>query len=340
MPDEKKNGATERQLSNSDAGDVFQISSHNYSDILSCLQDELDEKFSAKKKQSSVLGVVYQDLGLDNRAIRVFDCGSFLEFHVTPDEKNLVLANFCRDRLCPMCNWRRSLKIFSQVSQVMDSGLLSGYQYLFLTLTVRNCSGIDLPSTVQALYDGWRYLYHKNKEFRTVIKGSFRSLEITRNKSNGSFHPHLHCILAVSPDYFKHGYISQKRWSELWKKACGLEYVPIVDVKKIRSSADGSLSGAVAETTKYAVKGSDYLSPDDIGLSSEIVSTLLSALSGRRLCGWTGVFNDARKQMNLDDAETGDLIFVDGQQNIRADIQQLIVRYNWKCGVYVRSING
>lgn len=338
LPDKKKNGATELPLSNSGAGDVSNISSDYYSDILLKLQDEVGTKFAGKKEQSSVLASVYSFLELNKRSARVFDCGSFLEFVVTDTEKKLQQANFCRDRLCPMCNWRRSMKIFSQVSQVMNSHLMQDYQFLFLTLTVRNCSADKLSLTIQALYDGWRFLYNKCKEFRSSIEGSFRSLEVTRNKIDGTYHPHLHCVLAVKPGYFKHGYISQKRWSELWQNACDLDYCPIVHIEKIKPSSDG-LAGAVAEVTKYAVKGSDYIQPDDIDLSAGIVQALLSALSGRRLCGWTGVFNDVRKVLNLDDAETGDLVHL-GECDIREDVAQLIVRYHWKSGIYVRNIDG
>lgn len=150
---------------------------------------------------SSVLSVVYSMLEFDSRSERVSECGSFLEFRVSSEDVKLQHANFCKDRLCPMCNWRRSLKIFSQVSKVMDS--MAEYEFIFLTLTVKNCAAADLPKTVDVLLSGWRYLYNKNKEFKSVICGTFRSLEVTRNKKNGTYHPHLHCILAVKPSYFK-----------------------------------------------------------------------------------------------------------------------------------------
>lgn len=302
----------------------------NYTSALQSLQEEIEAKFTDKRVQGDILGAVYSVLGLDGRSRRVLDCGTFLEFKVTEEKAKLQLANFCKDRLCPMCNWRRSLKIFSQVSKVMDN--MDGYDFLFLTLTVRNCSADELPKTVQALYDGWRYLYNKNKEFRSVICGTFRSLEVTRSKKDGSFHPHLHCVLAVRPSYFKKGYITQQRWSELWQNACGLDYQPIVHIEKVKDTGKG-ISGVIAEVTKYAVKGSDFLDGCDIKRSAEFASAFLAALTGRRLCGWTGIFADIRKQLQLDDCDNGDLVLTDND-TIREDVACMIVRYSWRAGAY------
>lgn len=48
-----------------------------------------------------------------------------------------------------MCAWRRSLKIFGQVSKVMDHVEKNyNYRYIFLTLTVKNCYGEDLKDTL------------------------------------------------------------------------------------------------------------------------------------------------------------------------------------------------
>lgn len=303
----------------------------NYTSSLQVLQDEVNNKFAVKKNRSSVLGAVYSILDEPIRSQRVFECGSFLEFRVSESESNLQVANFCKDRLCPMCNWRRSLKIFGQVSQVMNQ--MDEYDFLFLTLTVKNCSASDLPNTVQVLFDGWRYLYNKNKEFKSVIEGTFRSLEVTINKEKETFHPHLHCILAVKPSYFKKGYITQERWSELWSSACDLEYNPVVHVQKVKKIGKG-ICGAVAEVAKYSTKDSDFLDPDDLDKSAEYTRILLNALSGRRLCGWTGIFAKIRKQLNLDDVEDGDLIHT-SDDCIRQDVECMIVRYYWRCGVYV-----
>ena len=332
------------------------------------MQEELQKKFTPKRENSEYLSKVYKNLYYDKKADRVFFCGTDLGFVVSGEDTKLYSANFCKDRLCPMCNWRRSLKVFGQVSQIMDN-MPEDYEYLFLTLTVRNCTSDELPDTIQALFDGWRYLYNKNPEFKKVIKGTFRAIEVKKEdtllKKNGKknrdffhpalmesfiasradyWHPHIHVILAVPKSYFQRAYyITQARWTEMWRKACKIEYDPIVHIEKVYlKDKDGNKiyegidkGKAVAEAGKYAVKDSDYLVLDDLDESSKRVQTLLDSLTGRRLCGFTGVFNEVRKKLALDDAENGDLIHTDQDTGeIRDDIATVLYRYKWRAGAY------
>ena len=317
-------------------GDVVEpITTANFSMVLSGLQDEVASKFEPKKKSSLELSEVYKALDMLNRSHRVSECGSFLEYRVTEQEKKLHKANFCKDRLCPMCNWRRSLKIFGQVSRIMDKLEKDDYKFLFLTLTVKNCSAESLPETVQVLFDGWRKMYHKKGVFKNSVSGSFRSLEVTRNARTGLFHPHLHVILAVRSDYFSgRHYIKQADWSSLWRSCCDLDYDPIIDIRKIKPCSKG-LSGAVAEVSKYAVKSTDFLK-GSMAAKVDYVSAFLSALSGRRLCSFTGCFQKVRKQLALDDVESGDLVNVQADE-LREDVAYMVVRYCWRAGVYVRE---
>lgn len=302
------------------------------------VESEITHKFDTKKKASSLLSEVYAGLGLTSRALRVSDCGSFLAFAVSSDSHRLILANFCKDRLCPMCNWRRSLKIFGQVSKVMNElQKRNDLDFLFLTLTIRNCSESDLSCTVQTIFDGWRRFYNVwlRRYKQGSVFGSFRSFEVTYNHSTGEYHPHLHIILAVPKEYFLNPrlYISQAEWAEIWADSCGLDYTPIVHIEKIKPDKNGSLVGAVAEVAKYAVKEADLLSGDFSSVSDR-VSAFLAGISRRRLCDFTGCFREVRQQLKLDDIETGDLVFVD--DSLRSDVVQAIIRYSWRCGVYVR----
>lgn len=318
----------------------------HYTPVVHKLQQEIRKNFQSKKRFSDYLSKVYYEIGHKSRALKVQDCGSFLEFKLNKEKAKLYNANFCKDRLCPMCNWRRTLKIFSQVSKVMDN-MPDEYEFVFLTLTVRNCSADELADTVQTMYDGWRYLYNKNKRFKKAVQGTFRTFECTVNNNPrslfyGTYHPHLHCTLAVKKDYFSSSdYITHEDMVELWQNACGLDYEPIVHIEKVYlKDEDGEkqtegidLKKAVAEATKYAVKSSDYLDLHNLDKSCETVQTFLSALSGRRLCSWSGIFSKVRKQLQLDDAENGDLIYTN-DDTIRDDVASLIVRYQWKSGVY------
>ena len=316
------------------AGDVVptgQLATTDYTAFLESVQDEVTGRFAPKKALGMELSRVYELLSLYRRADRVAQCGSEIEFGILQDgSKKLVKANFCRDRLCPMCNWRRSLKLYSQVSQVMDVLESEGYCFLFLTLTLRNCPWDDLPAAIQAFLSGWRYMYNKSSVFRRAVCGTSRALEITVNHGARTYHPHLHVVLAVKPSYFKSkDYISQAQWTQLWRSCCDISYDPIVNIKRIKETSQG-----FKEISKYAVKGSDFLvgSPE---LMQRHVSNFLAGLSGRRLVGSTGVFKRVQRELCLDDPETGDLVVTDGQQ-LRDDVYCMMVRYGWCSGVYVR----
>ena len=63
---------------------------------------------------------------------------------------------------------------------------------------------------------------------------------------------------------------------------------------------------------------------------------LIKALRARRLVGMTGCFKEVAHALKLDDMESGDLVNVDGNQELRADMDYLMVKYNWRCGAYHR----
>ena len=56
-------------------------------------------------------------------------------------------------------------------------------------------------------------------------------------------------------------------------------------------------------------------------------------MKNRRLCSFGGCFDVARKQLQLDDCEDGDLIHVDGSE-LRSDVAYMVRRYKWSCGAY------
>lgn len=306
---------------------------------------EVSDKFAKHRAKVSTLAQTYIDLDMDARAMRVADCGSLLAFRAPLDDltqAKLFQANFCRDRLCPMCNWRRSLKFFGQVSKIMD-GIGQEHQFIFVTLTVRSCSAAELSTVVNALQDGFK-LFYKYKTISNAFKGYFKALEVTINLDNPAetqYHPHLHCIFAVSKKYFKGTeYVKQTALRDLWRKAMRLDYDPQVDIRKVHGKElhDGAIdiAPAIAETAKYAVKPGDYLVDDDKG-RMEAVKALLDALTARRLVSLGGCFLTAQKALQLDDMVDGDLIHTDND-DMRPDVAYLVFRYNWQVGLgYVKG---
>ena len=298
-----------------------------------------DNNWKERKKDNLNLADSYKRLG-EKKYYRVIDCSTFLEFGVTKTSSlKLLQANFCKVRLCPMCAWRRSLKIFGQVSKVMDQVEKNyNYRYIFLTLTVKNCYSEDLKDTLDLMTKSFNKLSER-KAFKKAIKGYFRSLEITYNKEDNTYHPHFHLILAVNKSYFtdKDYYLSQENWTRLWKESLQVDYTPVVDVRRVKSK-DKNFSKVIAETAKYTVKSEDFLIKKEDGkideaLTDEVVATLDKALHRKRLVSFGFLFKDIHRQLNLDDAENGDLKKTDNEDELRDDLTDIILRYQWNIGI-------
>ena len=285
----------------------------------------------AKKVRSLKLADSLKRLGFDSKAQRVRFCGSELTFckELHGDAMKLIGANFCRERLCPMCGWRKSLKCFYQVSQIMDKVQEEQPDLvpLFLSLTVRNCAGADLSATLDTIFQGW-YQVTKHRKIRRICDGWMRALEVTYNEEDDTYHPHIHAIILVKKQYFKSAdYMQTSDWVALWRKACALNYDPVCDVRKITVKR----RKAVAEVAKYTVKDTDFIKECD-ALTDKVVETLTIGLKNRRLFALGGVMKEIAKTLKIADLAEGDLINVT-DENMRADVAQVLVKYRWKMGV-------
>jgi plasmid rolling circle replication initiator protein Rep len=209
-----------------------------------------------KKSRNLLLADIF-DMNLEHSvATKIRGCGTFLEFRRYQDGKSqLTKGNFCKVKLCPLCNWRRTNKIFGQVSRIMDYlQKRFDYRFVFVTLTVKNVSDDDLKSTIDKMLTDFHNMMKLNS-FQ-CFKGFIRVLEVTYSKVRYDYHPHLHCIFAVNKSYFTgRDYISQKKLCQIWRDVCKFDYNPIVDITKVKDKTTGedngkALNGVVAEITK------------------------------------------------------------------------------------------
>jgi plasmid rolling circle replication initiator protein Rep len=92
------------------------------------------------------------------------------------------------------------------------------HRWLFLTLTVKNCSIQELRKNLDCMNKSFIRL-SKLKEFPGV--GWIKSVEVTRGR-DGNAHPHIHCLLMVAPGYFGANYLSQERWIDLVAAVCSV----------------------------------------------------------------------------------------------------------------------
>lgn len=288
----------------------------------------------------------------ERRADRLHDCGVHLWFNVYSDGNGgetmkVKHAESCRVRLCPLCTWRRSIKIQTHTRKILESMQAEKeYEYILVTLTVPNVTGAELSDKISDMMKAWN-IFDKYKKFTKAVKGWYRGLEVTHNlqkykfkyiKRNGkkqritlvddngrpipnpsydTYHPHFHCIFAVSPSYFKsRDYLNHKDWLAMWQKAMKDPTITQVDVRRVKPKktdntgacfAD-SIITAVCEVAKYTVKSGDYVLPWDWDMSCSSVKVLDKALANRRLVAFGGVMKDWHKKLNLDDEIDGNLI--------------------------------
>lgn len=298
-----------------------------------------------KKMANESLALAYSRFD-KNKAERLVTCSTFLQFKVYSNGvKKLSSMNSCHVRLCPICSWRRSLKVYSNIRQATDY-LTKKYKrrYVLVTLTVPNCPAENLSEVIDRLFKGFNR-FNQLKSIKTAFTGFYRALEVTRNcnpKSPfyGTYHPHFHCLFSVKKSYFNSRYyIDYETIVKLWEKSMrrneldGLWYrVPPAglpwqcDVRKVR----GDLAKSCAEVAKYTVKSSDIIVPEDIEVTSEVAETLDKALERRRLVSYGGEFAEARRALKLDDEENGDLVHIENDIPTEEDYQ--VVNYFWFSG--------
>ena len=125
---------------------------------------------------------------LGERAEKMLVCGNRIGYD---DNNKIVFANFCRQRLCPLCQRRRSLRVFSGFCRVLEQ--LSDFKFLHLVLTVPNCEPEALGYTLDIMQKLSSRLF-RLPPLKRAFKGIARCTEVSYNKKTDSFHPHFHCL--------------------------------------------------------------------------------------------------------------------------------------------------
>lgn len=275
----------------------------------------------------------------DSRMDSLRHCSDVVTFlQDAAGKRKLKSANFCRVRVCPMCNWRRSMKLFSQVSAITDMILAEKKaRFIFVTLTVRNIQGHELTNTINKMNQAFKYLTGKGqtfapaKDLKKNLLGYMKAEEITYNSKAGTFHPHIHAIFEVKTSYFKDGYMNKQSWIALWRSALGVDYDPSIDVRNIK----GGTAKAVAEVAKYPVKMDTVLKIKDKQQAALALIQLYRAIFGRRLVTFGGDFREYKRKLALDDVESGDLVHVETEQTGFNPVAQVLFKYRADVGAYI-----
>lgn len=275
------------------------------------------------------------------RADRVNSCGNYLELktpvidgELQPNKTKVHKANFCRDRLCPMCAWRLAVRNFSNLLKVCEVLKYGQNNLVFLTLTLPNCKGEKLNETIAYLKESL-VRFRRLKVFERAFNGYFLKVEVTYKKETDEYHPHLHLLLSADSDYYTNPnkYLTTEQVVELWGK-CTDELLFAYNRRK-HSDLKGFMAyfekvsderKGLNELAKYSVKSYE--------VNEDSVLTFAEQLNGVRLITYYGSFAKVHKKLRLDDEKLTD--------DMREDIDYILARYKFDpaLGQYVQIIGG
>ena len=105
------------------------------------------------------------------RAHDIRGCGETLRFRKINNQLKLYQTWFCQKRLCPLCNWRKSMKNSSQLKQIIAEAVSRQPKgrFLFLTLTVKNAYGAEeLRSSLRVLTKAFNKLTRYKKVTKKI----------------------------------------------------------------------------------------------------------------------------------------------------------------------------
>lgn len=267
-------------------------------------------RWTEHKRKALEVGQRLVDAGLYKRGYRIKMCGNEIVFRECRDCGHLVIerAQLCRDRLCPICNWRLALKRYSSMTTIMDvvqHRLLEQYPdnppvQALMTFTVRNCVPSEIQSTLSAMQKAWNRMLAQ-RYIRPAVIGWARSIEVTYNQATGELHPHYHVIM-IADDMQSLAMIQRD-----WLKQCAKEGLRVSHKSQNYRAIDGnreegdSLIKSILETYKYMVKSSDVMA-----MPLGVLRAFAEGVANKRLISYGGMIKEVARELQMADLDTID----------------------------------
>ena len=84
--------------------------------------EKYTKKWQYKKEQALKMSEKMYCAGYDRRAERMAECSDIVQLQYCHDcdSYQVKRANLCRDKLCPICNWRLSLRRMMSMMSIID----------------------------------------------------------------------------------------------------------------------------------------------------------------------------------------------------------------------------
>ncbi|MGL5328133.1 MAG: protein rep [Peptostreptococcaceae bacterium] len=147
----------------------------------------------------------FPEVNFSGNIENMINCNSWwvMDHYQEQKIKDFKKTSLCKDKFCSNCKKVKQASRLTQFMPLIEEMKKDKYIY-HLVLTVPNCNGTNLKATIKDIFSNFyklnRYLKLEKKikglDFEQYCySGSIRSLEVTFNKD--SYHPHLHCIIAM-----------------------------------------------------------------------------------------------------------------------------------------------
>ena len=171
-------------------------------------------KVSRRIKKNDVIGDYYMQLYEETEvetllrwADRVKSCCKLwdVDYYRFQGVKDIKRTNLCRSRFCDNCGNAQAIHRENKYAPFLDA-LARLYDIYHVVFTWPNAAPEELLPSVNNAYKQFAYmtrLFTGNAKIRGIsfegygLLGAVRALEITKNKYDGTFHPHFHCLFIL-----------------------------------------------------------------------------------------------------------------------------------------------
>ena len=255
--------------------------------------------------------------GFKNIAYNMSCCGDFKRYKICSHDytAHFAGANVCRERICPLCQKKRSMLYFARFVPAIKQLLEAGYYVNFMTLTMTNNE--NLKQMQDTLKIAFRYLQHDNKVYRKIFKKSFvggvYAIEEKMDDDNRTWHVHLHAL--VVKDHFSKDYDwLAPAWNECCRVAGGLPSATdaskygSVDIKGIYDKT-GLCNDRAMSVEHGCLETFKYITKFDFEANFAHIGELITATKGVRMINSWGVLRKISTNVDNDIDKSFDEIY-------------------------------
>ncbi len=215
--------------------------------------DPVLDNLTNLKRQAEWVGQILLTNPLTERSGgKILECAERVSLSYSSPFSPKPITFYCKQRQCPVCQWRRSQRTCAEMHQLFDyRPELAEGKWLFMTFTARNCETWNLRETIKKMAQAF-YRMTRRQFWQENVLGAIRYTEVSVGWSDpATAHPHFHCLLLVRPSMFAgNNYMSERHWEEAWALALQEHYTPEVHVERIQ--------GAPQEVKEQVVNWAGY----------------------------------------------------------------------------------